>query len=82
MRYEIELSQEARAQLKALPSALRRNIGRRLDSLQEGLTGDVKKLSARQNAYRLRVGTHRVLFLLDAGVIRVYAVKDRKDAYV
>ncbi len=64
-----------------MPKPLRRNIGYRLSLLQDGLTGDVKKLSGHDNEYRLRVGSYRVLFRLDAGVIGVYAVKRRKEAY-
>ena len=43
--------------------------------------GDVKKLSARSHEYRLRVGSFRVLFMLEGDLIVVYAVKDRKQAY-
>jgi mRNA interferase RelE/StbE len=59
----------------------RRNIGRRLDALQNGWAGDVKKLSARTHEYRLRVGNLRVLFTLEKDLIGVYAVRDRKAAY-
>lgn len=41
----------------------------------------MKKLEAKSNRYRLRVGNHRVLFTLEGGVIGVYRVKDRKEAY-
>ena len=81
MRYRIEIKEEARQQLRALPKEHRRNIGWRLDALQDDLAGDVKKLSARTREYRLRVGSFRVLFLLEGDVISVYAVRNRKDAY-
>lgn len=81
MRYRIEIKDEARQQLRALPREVRRNIGRRLDALQHDLTGDVKKLAAKTAAYRLRVGGFRVLFLLEKDLIVVYTVKDRKEAY-
>ena len=81
MRYRIEIMNEARAQLRALPKELRRNIGSRLDGLQNDLAGDVKKLTARTKEYRLRIGSLRVLFTLEADLIRVYAVKNRKNAY-
>jgi mRNA interferase RelE/StbE len=81
MRYGLLISEEARDQLRALPKALRRNIGQRLDALQNGLSGDVKKLTAREHKYRLRVGSYRVLFQLEGSSIFVYAVKHRKEAY-
>jgi mRNA interferase RelE/StbE len=59
----------------------RRNIGYRLDILCTDLTGDAKKLSGRTQEYRLRIGSFRVLFLLEGDLISVYAVKDRKNAY-
>jgi mRNA-degrading endonuclease RelE of RelBE toxin-antitoxin system len=55
-RYRLLISDEAREQHRALPKPLRRNIGQRLDALQNGLAGDVKKLTAREHKYRLRVG--------------------------
>ena len=81
MRYRLFLSEEVREQLRALPQETRRNIGQRIDRLQTDLTGDVKKLSARDGKYRLRVGSFRVLFELQADTIFIYAVKDRKEAY-
>jgi mRNA interferase RelE/StbE len=81
MRYRLTIMDAAREQLRALPKEVRQNIGSRLDALQDGLTGDVKKLSARTHEYRLRVGAFRILFALEGDMIRVYAVKDRKEAY-
>jgi len=81
MRYRLEIKQEARKQLKALPKEKRRNVGRRLDALQVDLSGDVKKLTAKTHEYRLRVGSLRVLFTLENDLISVYAIKDRKEAY-
>ena len=81
MPYELVISEEAREQLRALPKSVRKNIGRRLDALQGAFTGDVKKLTARERKYRLRVGSYRILFQLEATTIFVYAVKHRKEAY-
>jgi len=39
MRYELFLSEEAREQLRELPEGIRRNIGQRLQFLQDDLTG-------------------------------------------
>jgi mRNA interferase RelE/StbE len=81
MRYRIEIKEKALEILRALPKEIRRNIGQRLDALQNDLAGDVKKLAARTNEYRLRIGNFRVLFTLEGDRIVVYAVKDRKNAY-
>lgn len=81
MHYRLELKEEARQQLRALSKEQRRNVGRRLDLLQNNLAGDVKKLTGKTHEYRLRVGSFRVLFMLEADVISVYRVSDRKEAY-
>jgi mRNA-degrading endonuclease RelE of RelBE toxin-antitoxin system len=81
VRYELKISENALEQLRALPKELRRNIGRRMELLRDDLQGDVTKLRAEGGRYRLRVGSFRVLFVLAEGVIRVYGVKDRKEAY-
>ena len=81
MRYRLEIKEEARQQLRALPKEHRRNIGRRLDALQTNFSGDVKKLTAKKHEYRLRAGSLRVLFTLENDLISVYAVRDRKKAY-
>ncbi len=70
MRYRIEISEKAREQLRALVKETRRNIGRRLEARRNDLRGDVLKLKDRGNRYRLRVGTHRVLFVLAGDVIQ------------
>ena len=79
--FELFISDEALEQLRAMPKELRRRIGERLNTLESGFRGDVKKLAGTENKYRLRVGNRRVLFRLAGRQIQVYAVKDRKEAY-
>ena len=81
MRYRIEISPKAREQLRAMPKELRRNIGARMEMMRDDLHGDVLKLKDKGGRYRLRVGSHRVLFILAGETIQVYAVKDRREAY-
>jgi mRNA interferase RelE/StbE len=81
MAYEMEIKDEAKARLKALPEDLRREIGYRLHRLQQDFSGDVKKLEGSKNEYRLRVGDHRVLFELIGKRIVVYTLGPRKDIY-
>jgi DNA-directed RNA polymerase sigma subunit (sigma70/sigma32) len=44
-----------------LEKSIRRNIGHRTELMRDDLQGDVKKLEAKANRYRLRI-SHRVLF--------------------
>ena len=81
MPLELLISEEAREQLRALPKSIRKNIGHRLDALEKDFSGDIKKLTGREDKYRLRVGSYRILFRLEEQTIFVYAVKQRKDAY-
>jgi mRNA interferase RelE/StbE len=81
MRYRLEIGEEALGKLRGLPREIRRNIGHRLDLLQDDLCGDVRKLADREAKYRLRIGSFRVLFTIEKDLIFVYDVKDRKDAY-
>jgi len=81
MQYLLFITEAVRSQLRALDKETRRKIGFRMEALRDNLQGDVKKLEAMNNRYRLRVGNFRVLFTLDGQRIAVYAVKDRKDAY-
>jgi len=77
----MEIMDEAKAALRALPVDLRGEIGFRLHQLQLNFAGDVKKLKGSRNEYRLRVGDYRVLFELVGKRIIVYAVGPRKDVY-
>jgi Plasmid stabilisation system protein. len=81
VRYRLEIKEEARQQLRALSKEQRRNVGHRLDALQNNLAGDVKKLTGRTHEYRLRIGSFRVLFMLENDLISIYRVSDRKEAY-
>ena len=81
MKYEIEIKDEAIAALRELSEQTRREIGYRLHLLQQDFSGDVKKLRGSKNEYRLRVGSHRVLFELDGNRIVVYKLGQRKDIY-
>lgn len=81
MVYRLEIKEAAKAMLRSLPEDIRRSIGYRLHLLQTDLAGDVKKLTAQEKKYRLRVRNFRVLFRLEDNVIVVYDVKDRKEAY-
>lgn len=81
MPYEMEITDEAKAKLRALPEHIRREIGYRLHLLQRDFGGDVRKLQGSKNEYRLRVGEHRVLFELLGTRILVYTLGPRKDIY-
>jgi phage-related protein len=53
MIYRLVIDDAAVEQLRALPKEVRRNIGYRLDMLQEAFQGDVKKLEGDERRWRL-----------------------------
>ena len=81
MFYKVFFKGEARDQLRDLPKQIRRRIGYKVYLLQQNLAGDIKKLKAREQLYRLRIGSYRVFFTLEKDEIQIYSIKDRKDAY-
>lgn len=74
-------SDQAKADIRAIPQQLAMNILTAIHRLAESGVGDVKELKGKKGEMRLRVGNHRVRFTLDADSLRIHAVKNRKDAY-
>lgn len=81
MDYRIIIMPKAAKALAALPSDMRERIGRAVNALSDDMSGDVKKLTNFQPAYRLRVGNYRVLFDVEKDVIVVQRIAHRKDVY-
>ena len=79
--YSIELMPKALKELKGLPKPELRKIIKKLHNLENGLTGDIKKLTNFSPEYRLRVGNYRILFEIEGQKILVYHIKHRKEAY-
>jgi hypothetical protein len=52
-----------------------------LPLLEDGLTGDIKKLASALPEYRLRIGVWRVLFEIVERKIIIYRILHRKEAY-
>ena len=79
----IRFSDEAKADIRAIPQHIAMNILTAIHRLAEHGTGNVKKLQGSDPPeFRLRVGDHRIRFTEDdADTLHIHAVKDRKDAY-
>lgn len=77
-----QLSEEAKADIRAIPQHIAMNILSAIHRLAEDGSGDVKTLRDREGEKRLRVGDYRVRFTEEAGdALRIHSVKNRKDAY-
>jgi mRNA interferase RelE/StbE len=80
-RYNIEYGNTALNDLERLPSKQRAQILRKIDRLQQGLHGDIKRLRDADYAYRLRMGDYRVLFDVEDSVIVIRRIGNRKNIY-
>ncbi len=61
-RYRIEYSASALNDLDRLPARERAQVLRKIERLEMGLHGDIKRLHGTEVAYRLRMGDFRILF--------------------
>lgn len=77
----LEFKPHAEKDLADLPKADQSRILQKIELLQNGLTGDIKRLTNFTPEYRLRVGDYRILFEILEGSIIVYRILHRRDAY-
>ena len=78
----IIFSEEAKADIRAIPQHIAMNILTAIHRLAESGAGRVKELKEREGEKRLRVGDYRVRFTEeDPDILRIHTVKNRKDAY-
>lgn len=81
MRYEIVYGDAAVSDLDGLPARQRAQVLRKIERLQNGLHGNIKRLQNADVTYRLRMGDYRVLFDVEGNVIVIRRVGNRKDVY-
>jgi mRNA interferase RelE/StbE len=80
-RYQIEYGNSALDDLERLPARERAQILRKIERLENGLHGNIKRLHQAEAMYRLRMGDYRILFDVEARVIVIRAIGNRKDVY-
>lgn len=80
-KHTIELKPLAIKDGKRIPREYLKRIYDALESLSDGLRGDVKKLTNYSPEYRLRVGNYRILFEIENDKITVYRIRRRKESY-
>ena len=84
MKYTVEISANARKQLKRLPKAQQKKLLDKIDSLSENPRPfGYKKLFYYTDYFRVRVGNYRIIYMLEDALLLVLIaeVTDRKDAY-
>ena len=81
MQYTVEIMQKAIKDLKKIDKSKVSVVINKIHNLENGLEGNIKKLTNFTPEYRLRVGSYRVLFEIEGEKIIIYRIKHRKDAY-
>ena len=79
--YQIEYGLSALEDLDDLPARERAQIIRKIERLQQGLHGNIKRLHEAEAGFRLRMGDYRILFDVEEGVIIIRRIGHRKDVY-
>ena len=79
--FQIEYGALALEDLDGLPARERAQVLRKIERLQLGLHGDIKRLHETEAMYRLRMGDYRVLFDVEGGVLVIRRIGNRKDVY-
>ena len=78
----IVISEEAKADIRAIPRHIAMNILTAIHRFAETGAGRVKELKGKNGEKRLRVGDHRVRFTEEhPDTLRIHAVKNRKETY-
>ena len=80
-RYQIEYGPSALDDLDGLPARERAQILRKIQRLEHGLHGNIKRLHRAEAMYRLRMGDYRILFDAEDDVIVIRRIGNRKDVY-
>lgn len=81
MKYTIEFKSTAVKDLQKINSTNAKKLLNKIELLEDGLKGDIKRLTNYTPEYRLWSGDYRVLFELIENKIIIYRIKHRKDAY-
>jgi mRNA interferase RelE/StbE len=79
--YRIEYGPSALQDLELLPAKIRKQALRKIDRLEAGLHGDIKRLHQADVAYRLRMGDYRILVDVEGEVIMIRRIGHRKSIY-
>lgn len=80
MKYRIEIEKAAQKFILKQPRHEQLRLYKAINALPQG---DILKMSGKHALYRLRVGTYRVIYSFDEGIllIRIVEVGNRGDVY-
>jgi len=78
---KLKFANALKKNLSAISKSDAQNIADAIFALENGLVGDIKKLTNFSPEYRLRVGNWRILFEISKSKVIVFRILNRKDAY-
>jgi mRNA interferase RelE/StbE len=84
MAYQIEIKKSAAKEIAALPRADQERIRDKIDDLtNEPRPVGCEKLAGADDTYRVRVGTYRIIYTVDDGIVTVTIVRvgHRREVY-
>jgi mRNA interferase RelE/StbE len=84
MEYHVIFRTSARQEFRILAEDIKNRVKVAVDALRQNpRPPGVRKIIGTENLYRLRVGTHRLVYEVDdqKRIIRVTRVRHRRDAY-
>jgi mRNA interferase RelE/StbE len=81
LKYSIEFKRTAVKDLEKIIPKEANKIIEKIKTLENGLNGDIKKLTNFTPEYRLRIGNFRILFETNNNKIIIYRIKHRKESY-
>jgi mRNA interferase RelE/StbE len=81
VNYRIEFKPRAVKDLEALDRSMARRVLAKIRELENGLSGDLKRLTNFTTEYRLRVRDYRVLFEIEGDRVIIYRIRHRSRAY-
>ena len=80
-RYQIKYQESALNDLRSIPKREAEQILRKIQRLEQGLYGNIKRLQDADVAFRLRMGDYRILFDVVGDKILIQRIGHRKDIY-
>ena len=82
-RYRIEIKKSAVKELSQIPKKDLVKIVKNINSLADNPRPRGSKKLSREEKYRIRYGTYRILYLIEDDLLVIYVIKvaHRKDIY-
>ncbi|HXF72423.1 MAG TPA: type II toxin-antitoxin system RelE/ParE family toxin [Actinomycetota bacterium] len=83
MAYEVELSSRAAREFLELPGPVQRRLAQKIDLLAEDPRPPGAEKLVGLDAFRIRVGDHRIVYLVDdrSRVVTIARIGHRRDVY-